>query len=145
MAAARKSNNEIWAKYGISALDDPQNSFNYCPSLPASVLFAVLFGLTTAAHVFQAYHYRKTFCWVFIMGALWETLAFIIRSVTIQNPTNNSLYNAQFVLVLLAPLWINAFDYMVLARLVHMFMPDKQLARLRGRMLGVWFVLLDIG
>ena len=79
------------------------------------------------------------------MGALWETLAFIIRSVNIQSPANNAMYSAQLVLILLAPLWINAFDYMVLARLVHMFMPDKQLARFEGRRLGVWFVLLDIG
>jgi len=52
------------------------------------------------------------------MGGLWETVSFILRCASIQAPTNAGINNGSFVLLVLAPLWINAFAHTVLARLV---------------------------
>jgi hypothetical protein len=112
--------------------------------MSASILFSILFGLTTSGHIFQAAHYKKPFCWVLIMSATWQTLAFIIRCVSIMNPTDVTVNNVTYCLVLLAPLWTNAFCFMVMARLVHMYMPNHRIAKIKGSWLASIFVLLDI-
>ena len=110
----------------------------------ASILFASLFGLTLFGHCWQAFYYRATYTWVLIMSAIWQTLAFIIRCIGIKNPTNEVINNITYCLVLLAPLWNNAFCFMVMARLVHMFMPLHRIFRLKGSVLAVLFVCLVI-
>ncbi|KAG9238183.1 RTA1 like protein-domain-containing protein [Amylocarpus encephaloides] len=122
----------------------PGNQFFYCPSMGASILFSILFGFTTIGHIWQAAHYKKPFMWVLIMGAIWQTLAFIIRCISIMNPLDVAINNVTYCLVLLAPLWTNAFCYMVVARLVHMYMPNHRLLRIKGSWLAVLFVLLDV-
>lgn len=126
------------------AVDDPDNNWTYCPSLPATAIFAGLFGITNIAHIYQAHHYRKTFCWVLIMGAVWETVAYVIRPIAILNPTKQAWFDPQFLLILLAPLWINAFDYMVLGRMVYYFLDNKKLVGIKAERMALLFVLLDI-
>jgi hypothetical protein len=128
----------------VSALNDPLNHWKYCPSWPAAILFTILFGLTSTLHIYQAWHYKKTFCWVLIMGALWEFISAATRIVSIDDPHNKSISQTTFVFLVLAPLWINGFDYMVLGRMVYFYLPDKQLAGIRGRRLAVYFVSADI-
>jgi hypothetical protein len=118
--------------------------WTYCPSLPAAILFSILFGITTSFHIFQAHHFRKTFCWALIMGAVWETAAFVIRCISTQNPTSQGAYDPQFLLILLAPLWINAFDYMLLGRMVYYFLEDQKLFGIRAERMALCFVVLDI-
>lgn len=110
----------------------------------ASILFSILFGFTTIGHIWQAAHYKKPFTWVLIMSAIWQTLAFVIRCISIMKPTNVPINNVTYCLVLLAPLWTNAFCYMVVARLVHMYMPRHRIMRIKGSWLASIFVLLDI-
>lgn len=126
------------------ALDDPNNMWTYCPSLPAAILFAVLFGITTSTHIYQAYSFHKAFCWVLIMGGIWETAAFVIRCISIQYPTSQGAFDPQFILILLAPLWFNAFDFMLLGRMVYFFLEDRRLFGIRAERLALCFVLLDI-
>lgn len=78
------------------------------------------------------------------MGAIWETLSFIIRNLSIQNPTSQGIYTPSFILFLLAPLWINAFDYMLLGRMVYHFLPNQKLFGIRAQRMAVYFVVLDI-
>ncbi|KAI9889893.1 MAG: hypothetical protein M1814_004728 [Vezdaea aestivalis] len=125
-------------------VNDPDALWPYCPSLVLAIIFAILFGFSTVIHIYQAVHYRKTFCWVIGMGALWETLAFVFRSLSTRDQTNDSLYRAQFLLILVAPLWINAFDYMLLGRMIHFYLPEQKVLGVRPRRLTLWFVLLDI-
>ncbi|KAH7383135.1 RTA1 like protein-domain-containing protein [Cadophora sp. MPI-SDFR-AT-0126] len=117
-------------------VDDPQNMWTYCPSLPLSTVFLTLYFFTTTLHIYQARKYRKKFCWVLIMGAIWETAAFAIRCVSIERPTVEGVYDPQFLLILLAPLWINAFVYMVLGRMVYYFLGNGS-AGGGGRMYGI--------
>ncbi|KAF7291107.1 RTA1-domain-containing protein [Mycena indigotica] len=127
---------------------DPRTSenynFMYCPSFPAAVFFTSLFGLSLIAHVIQAMHYRKAFCWVLIMGASWETAGFALRVMSVLNTTSIGFGIPSQLLILLAPLWINAFLYVVMARLIHFFIPEKRVARIRAQRLSLIFVLLDI-
>jgi hypothetical protein len=44
--------------------------WNYVPSLPAAVTFAVLFGLATAAHSWRMSTLKSWFCLPFVCGGL---------------------------------------------------------------------------
>jgi hypothetical protein len=89
-------------------------------------------------HIYQAFRYRKGFCWVIIMGALWETLSFASR-----NPTKKTICDVSFLLLILAPLLINAFDYMLLGRMVQFFLGPTKLFGIGGSKMGVIFVCCD--
>lgn len=96
------------------------------------------------AHTIQAIRARQAFCLVIIIGALWETAAFAIRIVSARHPTHKGSYDTSFLLVLLAPICINAFDYMVVSRVVRTFLDNERVLGLRGSVLGKLFVCFDI-
>ncbi|KAJ7495344.1 RTA1 like protein-domain-containing protein [Mycena latifolia] len=118
--------------------------FLYCPSLSAAVLFTILFGLTTIVHVVQAVHYAKRLCWVVIMAGLWETGGLLFRSINVINPTSVGLDVPSQLLILLAPVWLNAFLYVLMSRMVYYFVPDKRIGGISAQRLSVCFVLLDV-
>jgi hypothetical protein len=105
---------------------------------------AAMFGLTTLFHIYQAIRSRKWYCVVIIMGGTLETLAMIARCLSIQYPTSEPLYAIWFVLILVSPLWINAFVYMIMGRMVYNFIPAQKIGGIPARRFGLCFVLLDI-
>ncbi|KAJ7199596.1 RTA1 like protein-domain-containing protein [Mycena pura] len=127
---------------------DPRTSenynFMYCPSFPAAVFFSALFALTLLAHFIQAVHYRKRFCWVIIMAGIWETAGLVLRVFAVLHTTSAAFGVPSQLLILLSPLWINAFFYVVMARLIYFFVPEKRIAGIRAQRLSLLFVLLDI-
>ncbi|KAJ6452760.1 hypothetical protein C8R45DRAFT_847564, partial [Mycena sanguinolenta] len=126
---------------------DPHDSnynFLYCPSFPAAVLFSALFGLTTVLHLVQAIHYRKRFCWVIVMAGIWETAGLVLRVLSVLHTTSSTFGTPSQLLILLAPLWINAFLYVLMSRLVYFFVPEKHVVGINARRLSLCFVLLDI-
>ncbi|GAA92998.1 hypothetical protein ASPFODRAFT_55255 [Aspergillus luchuensis CBS 106.47] len=137
----------------------------YVPSLAAAVLFCVLYGLTLICHGVQAFLYKKVYitpsqkpqpprvltndylqryAWVIIMGATWELIAFIFRALLTRQQNNSNYDTVYTIMFLLAPLWINAFLYMTLGRLIYFFIPDQKLAGITARRYGRLFVWLDI-
>jgi len=125
-------------------LADPDMVYNYCPSFIATVLFAILFGIVTITHIIQAFRYRKPFTWVLIMGSCWELGGYIARSLSVTRQHDSGIYTIQFMLILLAPLWINAFIYMILGRMVHFFLVNDRIYGIRARRITLMFVLFDV-
>jgi hypothetical protein len=78
------------------------------------------------------------------MGPLWEFIAATTRILSIQDPMSKNAYTTSFVILVLVPLWINAFDYMILGRLIWFYLPEKQLAGIKAQNLAATFVLMDI-
>lgn len=119
--------------------------WSYSPSFAAAVLFTVLFGLTTLTQLCQAIYYKKLrLCWPLLMGATWETGGFAFRVVGSKNQqTSIFSFMAQF-LVLLAPMWVNAFVYMVLGRMIYFFVPQKEVWGIKSIKIAKIFVWLDI-
>ncbi|KAJ7320816.1 RTA1 like protein-domain-containing protein, partial [Mycena albidolilacea] len=124
--------------------DNENYNFLYCPSFPAAVIFSALFGLTTLGHLIQAIHYRKRFCWVIIMAGIWETSGLILRVLSVLNTTSPAFGIPSQLLILLSPLWINAFLYVLMARLIYFFVPERHVGGISARRLSLCFVLLDI-
>lgn len=118
--------------------------WQFSPSLGASILFLVLFFLTTAVHLGQAIYYKQKYCGVIIMSGIWQVLTYIFRTISIQQPDSFNYYAAWFVLILVAPLWTNAFVYMVFGRMVWNYTDDRRVWRVKAQHFGFVFVLLDI-
>ena len=78
------------------------------------------------------------------MSALWQTLAYAFRITSIKQPNSDSWYSAWFVLILVAPLWTNAFVYMVMGRMVYNFTEKARIFGVKAWRFGLYFVLLDI-
>ncbi|KIW50746.1 hypothetical protein PV05_09534 [Exophiala xenobiotica] len=126
------------------ATTDPNTLWTFCPSIGAAYTFTVLFGLLFAAHVAQGIYYRKWYTWVISMGALWQTIAYIFRVISIADPASLGDYGAWFVLILVAPLWTNAFVYMIVGRMVWNFVPTAKILGITAWRFGLYFVMLDV-
>lgn len=50
----------------------------------------------------------------------------------------------QQLLIILAPIWLNAFVYMVLGRMIHFLIPEQKIFGVSARRLTLIFVLLDV-
>lgn len=118
--------------------------WSFCPSIAAAYLFIVLFGITTISHIVQAILHRKFYCWVIAMSGTIQTVTYIFRVLSILNPASYPDYAVWFVLILVAPLWTNAFVYMVMGRMVWNFTGDARVLRMRPWHFGLIFVILDI-
>ncbi|KAH7354524.1 RTA1 domain-containing protein [Plectosphaerella cucumerina] len=125
-------------------LDDPAMQWPYCPSLPAAVVITVCFAVLTVAHLSQAVMYRKRFCWVICMASSWETAGFTMRLLGSRDPRTQAYSISSNLLVLLSPLWVNAFAYMVVGRMVYYWLPSKSIWRLKARTMTSLFVWLDV-
>jgi len=119
-------------------------NYAFYPSWGWNLLFAALFAITTLAHIVQMFLYRKWFSWVVVMGSLWELFCFALRTLGARNQQQSAYVIASTLLFLLAPLWINAFVYMVVARLVHYLLPQERILGISPRWLAKIFVAADI-
>ncbi|PKS09264.1 hypothetical protein jhhlp_003878 [Lomentospora prolificans] len=131
-------------KYGAVPIDACNSYYLFEPNFAGNVAFAVMLGLTTAIHIVQAAVYKKKYCWVLIMGCAWESSAFVLRAAGAHNQQQLTFVVLGTLLLLLAPLWINAFLYMTVARLIHYMLPSQKVLGFRASLLTKLFVWLDI-
>ena len=79
-----------------------------------------------------------------LMGALWELVSFALRSAATRNQQSSALQFVSTLLILLAPMWINAFVYMVLGRMIYFFIPAQKVYGIKGISIAKIFVWLDV-
>ncbi|RYP48180.1 hypothetical protein DL768_005880 [Monosporascus sp. mg162] len=118
--------------------------WNYYPSFSGSLIFLLLFGLLTIAHVYQAAIYKKRFCWAIIMASLWETVAYLFRTVSTRHQNIAGVYTVYRVFILVSPLWVNAFIYMLFKQMVHYFAPSRKVLSISVLPFGAGSMLLHI-
>ena len=78
------------------------------------------------------------------MAGVWQSVGFAIRAAATQHQQALFLYVPSQILILLAPLWINAFIYLVFGRMVWFFLPEQKVIGIKARWLTVIFVLSDV-
>ncbi|PMD37550.1 hypothetical protein L207DRAFT_493027 [Hyaloscypha variabilis F] len=117
--------------------------YDYYPSFAAALVFSIFFGILTIAHISQAAFFKTKFCWVIIMASIWETISFVARTISTRNQQNVWIELISDLFVLLAPLWVNAFAYMLLARMVHFYLPTHSIFSIPASVLAIAFVTLD--
>ncbi|KAM5347966.1 hypothetical protein ACJ41O_007790 [Fusarium nematophilum] len=143
-SATASCTSAVPGKHGYVPPDACDAYYMFDPSFPANLAFAVLFGMSTLCHIIQAFIFKKRFCWVLIMGGIWETIAFVIKTLGTRNQRNFQYLLWGQLFFLLAPLWINAFVYMAVARMVYFRMPDKKLLGIKAIRMTVLFVWIDV-
>lgn len=140
--------NCVWEQPGpnghVASLGACNAYYNYDPQFAPAVAVAVIFGILTAMHIFEAFAFRKRYTWVLIMGGLWETISFAIHAVGSKDQQQIAYATAWQILFLLAPLWINAFVYMTFARMVLYWHPEGKVAGFRAAVIARWFVIADV-
>ncbi|KAL8949545.1 MAG: hypothetical protein Q9222_004354 [Ikaeria aurantiellina] len=78
------------------------------------------------------------------MSALWQFICYVLRVLSIKYPASMGYYSGWFVLILVSPLWTNAFVYMVMGRMVFNFTTRARLFGIKAWRFTLYFVLLDI-
>lgn len=78
------------------------------------------------------------------MGGAWELTAMVFGALLAKHQNSGTYDTLHTLLFLLAPLWINAFLYMTLGRMVWFFDERKKLAGLSPQRFGSIFVWLDV-
>ncbi|RDL38767.1 uncharacterized protein BP5553_03107 [Venustampulla echinocandica] len=117
--------------------------YNYYPSLVGATITAAVFGVLTGLHIWLAAKWKAKYCWVLIMGTIWETLSFIFRSISTRNQQSVGLELMSSLFVLLAPLWINAHCYITLSHLLYTVHPTRSILHIPAQTLSIIFVILD--
>ncbi|CBF73895.1 hypothetical protein AN8104.2 [Aspergillus nidulans FGSC A4] len=93
--------------------------WEYIPSLPASIIFVLLFLAATLFHCWKAWKSRARFCIPFCIGGIFEVIGFGTRAACTDNTGKLMPYTIQSVFILLGPVLYAASVYMVLARLIR--------------------------
>lgn len=78
------------------------------------------------------------------MSCLWETAGFAMRAVSAKEIYGLWHFIPQQLLVILAPIWLNAFVFMAMGRMIHFLLPEKEVFGISARRLTLIFVSLDI-
>ncbi|OCK80373.1 RTA1-domain-containing protein [Lepidopterella palustris CBS 459.81] len=131
-------------KYGHVPIGACNAYYAFNPSFAVAFAFMVLFGTVTVVQIVQAIRFKKSFCWVIIMGCLWELTSFVARTFGAHNQQSIVLALISQLFLLLAPLWINAYVYMTAGRLIWTFLPAKRIWKVKAMSIGKYFVWLDI-
>ncbi|KAI0132455.1 RTA1 like protein-domain-containing protein [Xylariales sp. AK1849] len=119
-------------------------NWNFDPQVQLAAFFMVLFLLSLIAHIIQSWYYKNfKLTWALLMGLTWETLGFMLRTGGALDQQNRGVATMHLILIMLAPLWINAFDYVVLGRMILVFLPEPRIFHIRGTWIAVIFVCLD--
>ncbi|KAH7414284.1 hypothetical protein DE146DRAFT_627343 [Phaeosphaeria sp. MPI-PUGE-AT-0046c] len=139
-----------------------QNYWTFDPNLYANYTFVALFGCTMAMHTLQGIHHRRKDSWIIITSALWQFSAYIARGLSIHFPSNQWLFLAWNSLMMVrstihpqittnccyqtAPLWTNAFIYVLVGHLICQSPCFSRRAetKVRGWHISAGFVMLDI-
>ncbi|KAJ5488130.1 RTA-like protein [Penicillium expansum] len=124
-------------------MSEQHNIYGYNPSLPAAVIFIVLFGATTAYHGYQL---TKSRCWYFIpfvIGGIFQVIGYICRAASHDNFYGIPLYAMQSLFILLAPPLYAASIYMVLGRTVT-YLQGEHLSLVPVKWMTKLFVAGDV-
>ncbi|KAF2748116.1 RTA1 like protein [Sporormia fimetaria CBS 119925] len=99
--------------------------YRYDLSLPAAIIFAVLFGISSGLHIWQTWRKRSWFMTAFIIGGLMECIGYIGRILSWTDHCALSHYIMQTLLLLLGPALFAASIYMILGRIILLTEGEK--------------------
>lgn len=135
---------------------NPNSIWLYDPSLPLAIVFTVIYTVPLAWQMYlTVVKYRASYFTVVIVGAAFEVGGYISRAASIQQEEEIvsfvlfhfvSPYAVSSSLIVLAPLFIAAGNYLLLTRLCNRVLPLRitHIYRLPLRNLTKIFVTSDI-
>ncbi|TVY69956.1 Protein RTA1 [Fusarium oxysporum f. sp. cubense] len=119
--------------------------WGYVPSIPAAVIFIILFLVLSAAHTWKMIHNRLWFCIPFVIGGFLEVIGFIGRAVASKATDKLGPYIIQSVFLLIPPSLFAASLYMSLGRIIRGLGPKGESCSIvRVKWLTTLFVVGDV-
>ncbi|KAK5122267.1 hypothetical protein LTR85_004177 [Meristemomyces frigidus] len=119
------------------------NLYHYTPSRVGSVIFIVLFAVSTAIHGHLCWRLRAWFFIPVVIGGIFELLGYCARAAGSTNLGSIGVYIVQAVVILLAPALFAASIYMTLSRIIRL-VHAEHLAMINVRRISRFFVLSDL-
>ncbi|KAI0385243.1 RTA1 like protein [Hypomontagnella monticulosa] len=91
----------------------------YIPSIPAAVIFAILFAVITGGHCYRLFRTKLWFCLPFVVGGIMEVIGYCARAAAHDQTDQLTPFIIQNMLILLPPVLFAASIYMVLGRIIR--------------------------
>ncbi|CAM1510928.1 Fc.00g084410.m01.CDS01 [Cosmosporella sp. VM-42] len=91
----------------------------YVPSLPAAIIFTIIFTVATIAHSWKMFKARMWFCLPFVIGGVLEIVGYICRAAAYNLTGSLIPYLLQAIFLVLPPVLFAATLYMVYSRVVR--------------------------
>ncbi|KAF7556927.1 hypothetical protein G7Z17_g1020 [Cylindrodendrum hubeiense] len=117
--------------------------YTYLPSLPANIVFVVLFSLIGVAHGYLGYRWKS---WGFmggmIAGCAAEILGYAGRIMLHSNPFSYEGFLIQIVCLTFAPVFYTASIYITLSKTIEFL--DPSLSRIRPKFFYWFFIPFDL-
>ena len=120
-------------------------AYHYVPSLAASIVFAVVFGTSTAVHLYQCFRTRAYYMLPLIVGGIGEFAGYIcrIKSWTEAPDYQLTAYIVQSISILIAPAFTAATIYITFGRIMLVVKGEAR-SPVRQKFLTLIFVLGDL-
>ncbi|MCJ1308128.1 hypothetical protein MMC25_001780 [Agyrium rufum] len=117
--------------------------WNYLPSQPASIIFIILFFITTTLHLWRMFELRSWFCIPFTIGCICEIIGYATRAASYTQTSILLPYIIQSTFLIIAPAFFAASIYMTLGRVIRC-VEGEPLSIIRVSRLTKTFVAGDI-
>ncbi|KAF4995215.1 hypothetical protein FDECE_12866 [Fusarium decemcellulare] len=119
--------------------------YSYNPSMPAAVIFIVVFGASALLHFWQLLRNRTWYFIPFLIGCLFEAIGYVGRALSANEAPDftKNPYIIQSLLLLLGPALYAASIYMILGRLINL-LEAGDLSIIKPRWLTKVFVTGDV-
>ncbi|CAE6423948.1 unnamed protein product [Rhizoctonia solani] len=120
------------------------NPFNYVPTGWVCILFIVLFSLTTAAHILQAFWLKVWYMFpTLAICGLVEVVGWAGRYWGHENPYNRNPFLMQICTTIMAPSFMTAAMFLILPRIVSEL--GQEYSRMSPRLYPIIFLTADVG
>ncbi|OCF34088.1 hypothetical protein I317_05638 [Kwoniella heveanensis CBS 569] len=107
-----------------------QSNYGYTPSPSWALAYIVLFSVSAAVHVVQAWRYKYWIIYpTLVLGALTEVLGWSARYWSSQNVTLLTPFLMQISTLIMAPVFFSAFDYVILGLAIKRLGPQYSVLR----------------
>ena len=100
--------------------------FGYNASMPMAWIGGVVTSLLFLVHLFQVFHYRGYYLYLFILGIVLEVLGYWIRVLAIREPNNVGAVAMSYMFITIAPSFIAATCYMTYSRIIYWVCPEEK-------------------
>ncbi|KXG49709.1 RTA-like protein [Penicillium griseofulvum] len=117
--------------------------WKYVPSLPAAIIFLILFVAATAFHIWKLHRTKAWFCLAFALGGLFEVIGYVSRAAAHSSTDSVTVYAIQNVFLLLGPTLFAASIYMTLGRIIRSVHAEEH-SLIRINWLTKVFVIGDV-
>ncbi|KAK4119037.1 RTA1-domain-containing protein [Parathielavia appendiculata] len=129
--------------------DAPSSVWMYSPSFAVAVLATILYGLVFLAIFYLTFiKYRAWFFTCVVIGAAIEVAGYALRCYSVKNPTDVGPFAATLSLIVLAPVFIAAGNYLLIGRLIRAVLDPVRTGHrvfgVPGRLLTRIFVTIDV-